>query len=142
MPPDDRPKLPRLSTAHDLGKPKQSYPQGVPVGELDKDVDTGAIEDPDVRRVVRGKRPTDQRLEHLEEFKDDTKGRLDRIDEKLDGLDGKLDKIVERQAEGVAKENDALKAESAARRKWWRDISVALVGGGALLKILQAMGLL
>jgi len=64
---DDRPKLPRLSTAHDLGKPKQSYPQGVPVGEFDKDVDTGTIADPTLRQTARRRQSPETRLDHHDE---------------------------------------------------------------------------
>jgi len=91
--------------------------------------DTGAIEDPDRRKEIRGNQPFMQRLEHVEEKLHDVGSKQDLHGLKLDHVIEKVDKLVEiEQAKALADIDvgAAMRKDEIAKRASIRDARVKL----------------
>lgn len=131
----------------DHQKPK-THPYGVPVprDEFKDDGVTGVIEDPDKRRAARRKRPTHDRLDKLEDTKDEhiamfaeQRGQLTFLVKHAEDAEAYRRKREEReeQAAEAEKVRVAAAAERAKFRNWVLVVITTLAG--AIVTVIEAV---
>ena len=122
VPTDHKPSRRPGTIAGDRNEDRRhrTEPRGIPV-ELPDDI-TGQYEGEELR-TFRGKRPTWQRLDRLEDHKDQAIAMFAAVDAKLGMLVGHAEKAEEREENRENREHEAREADR--RRKW----VLALIAG-------------